>query len=229
MPFNHDIWDANQLKIKKAICVLFVLTLHLLALYFVGTHWQVKRTEPQMAGTMEVELLRGAGAAAKPDEKQGRSAPRVPVKQRELPAGTGRAGSGDRPATGEPGVSPVHPRVETREDDGGDRDSNANAASLIDNALRSAGKVDKEIRQQLPRRFPDDSKDGRPSALERAVEAAGKIRTTTTEEITSADGTRMTKVTGPSGTYCVIRNSIGATAGIDTIQRGVPQRTVNCP
>ncbi|WP_211453258.1 hypothetical protein [Collimonas antrihumi] len=51
---------------------------------------------------------------------------------------------------------------------------------------------------------------------------------TTMEEITRPDGQRVTKVTGPNGTYCVTQISVGNTKGEDIMQKGAVSRTTSC-
>lgn len=39
---------------------------------------------------------------------------------------------------------------------------------------------------------------------------------------------RVTKLAGPGGTYCVIEDTVGATGDIDHMQQGVQRRTTSC-
>jgi hypothetical protein len=51
---------------------------------------------------------------------------------------------------------------------------------------------------------------------------------TTMEDITLPNGQRVTKVTGPNGTYCVTQISVGNTKGEDIMQKGAISRTTSC-
>lgn len=103
------------------------------------------------------------------------------------------------------------------------------ADRMVSNALRNVGKIDRDLRQQLPRRPDDTASSDYRSALEKAIAAAGKKTSFTTEELRLSDGSRITKVSGPGGTYCVVVPSLGSTGGVDVIQHGVQRKVVTCP
>jgi hypothetical protein len=99
---------------------------------------------------------------------------------------------------------------------------------LLSNAKRDIGKIDRDLRKTFPKLL-EAAPDSAQSRLEKGIAAAAKPNTTSMEEITFPDGRRMTKVTGPDGTYCVRKEGAGATDGLDTMQNGVRAKTTNCP
>lgn len=98
---------------------------------------------------------------------------------------------------------------------------------IIQNAKRDIGKIDKELRRSFPSsmQLPPTSTQSR---LEKGIAAAGKPVSQALAERTLSDGRRVTKVAGPNGIYCVTHDSVGATGGIDFIQRGMSARVTNC-
>lgn len=68
----------------------------------------------------------------------------------------------------------------------------------------------------------------RQDRLAQGIAAAFKPRTTTFEELRAADGSPITKVSGPAGTYCIMRDTNLGT-GHDTIRDGVRDKVVKCP
>lgn len=98
---------------------------------------------------------------------------------------------------------------------------------IIQNAKRDIGKIDKELRRSFPSstQMPPASTQSR---LEKGIAAAGKPAAQTLAERTLSDGRRVTKVSGPNGIYCVTNDSVGATGGIDVMQRGMSTKVTNC-
>jgi hypothetical protein len=85
------------------------------------------------------------------------------------------------------------------------------ALDLSEAARRSAGAIDREMRQSGAARSGGNAQLGRSStALERGIAAAGLPRGTVMQEVAAADGRIMTKVITPSGTYCVWGRRPGA-------------------
>ena len=99
---------------------------------------------------------------------------------------------------------------------------------LLSNAKRDIGKIDRDLRKAFPKLL-EAAPDSAQARLEKGIAAAAKPTSTSMEDFTSPDGRRMTKVTGPDGTYCVRKEGAGATDGLDTIQNGVRAKTTNCP
>ncbi|WEF32647.1 hypothetical protein [Pseudoduganella chitinolytica] len=66
-------------------------------------------------------------------------------------------------------------------------------------------------------------------SLGNAIAAAARPRTTTIEELQTADGRPLSKVSGPAGTYCVTRDGFGPSAGRDPFRDGPRDRVVRCP
>lgn len=95
---------------------------------------------------------------------------------------------------------------------------------LILDAKRSVGKIDQELRRE----FPSATQAPSPSKLERGIAAAARADRPSLAEKTLPDGRRITKVSGPGGTYCVIEGNVGTPGGVDQMQRGVQQRTTSC-
>lgn len=66
-------------------------------------------------------------------------------------------------------------------------------------------------------------------SLGNAIAAAARPRTTTIEELQTADGRPLSKISGPGGTYCVTREGFGPGAGRDPFRDGARDRVVRCP
>lgn len=95
---------------------------------------------------------------------------------------------------------------------------------LLDRAKASA----RRLASELPA-----NKASAPLTLEQslgnAIAAAARPRTTTIEELQTADGRPLSKVSGPAGTYCVMRDGFGPSAGRDPFRDGPRDRVVRCP
>jgi hypothetical protein len=63
----------------------------------------------------------------------------------------------------------------------------------------------------------------------RAIAAAFIPRSTTIEEVVMADGRRMSKVSGPRGTYCVVMESSNSAARDPFKYGGSQMKTMSCP
>jgi len=112
------------------------------------------------------------------------------------------------------------------------------AEDMIDAAKRNVGQIDRDLRKDSPPAGEPapatTAAPNRQEILEKAL--AGQVvpketprpGETTMEDITRPDGQRVTKVTGPNGTYCVTQISVGNTKGEDIIQRGAVSRTTTC-
>jgi len=90
---------------------------------------------------------------------------------------------------------------------------------------RDISKVIKQVEREMPNRILSDIKPEKNSMVQFGINvaAAARPRGTSFQNITMADGTPMTKVTTPTGTYCVL----GAKPGGDfTKMPGI--RTVSC-
>ncbi|GAC1326534.1 MAG: hypothetical protein NVS3B11_21370 [Collimonas sp.] len=115
------------------------------------------------------------------------------------------------------------------------------AEDMVDVAKRNVGKIDRELRKDSPPASEPASPAGtavaaptRQQILEKALagpvaqKETPKPGETTMEDITRPDGQRVTKVTGPNGTYCVTQISVGNTKGEDIMQKGAVSRTTSC-
>ncbi|WP_394782258.1 hypothetical protein [Undibacterium sp.] len=100
-------------------------------------------------------------------------------------------------------------------------------SDLTANAMRSVGKLDKELRKEFPS-IAHAQPESMQSKLAKGIAAAGVSQERTTQEKISPDGRRVTKVSGPGYSYCVMTDNVGHDAGFDQMQRGVQSRTVNC-
>ena len=98
------------------------------------------------------------------------------------------------------------------------------ANSLILNALRSVGKIDRELRHAHPK-LPDMTPDTQQSRLEKGIGAAAKTGSMV-ETITLSDGRKMTKVTGPHGSYCAM---VDPSNKNDHLAGGVRTQVTTCP
>jgi len=107
------------------------------------------------------------------------------------------------------------------------------AEGMVDAAKRDIGKIDRELRKDAP---PKDAKAAEPTMQQKlemglapaAPPPPSSPKETTMEDITLPNGQRVTKVTGPNGTYCVTQISVGNTKGEDIMQKGAISRTTSC-
>jgi hypothetical protein len=114
--------------------------------------------------------------------------------------------------------------------------SRPSAEDMVEAARHDIGKIDHELRKDSPPSKEPATAAAKPSmqqTLEKALATpvephAAKPGETTMEEITRPDGQRVTKVTGPNGTYCVTQISVGNTKGEDIMQKGAVSRTTSC-
>ncbi|MFZ6638819.1 hypothetical protein ACO0LL_03710 [Undibacterium sp. TC4M20W] len=90
---------------------------------------------------------------------------------------------------------------------------------------RDISKVIKQVEREMPNRILTDIKPEKSSMVQFGINvaAAARPRGTSYQNIIMSDGTAMTKVTTPGGTYCVI----GAKPGAD-FTRAPGIRTVSC-
>ncbi len=102
------------------------------------------------------------------------------------------------------------------------------ADAMIEAAKRDIGRIDRDLRQAFPTRprFQPTESASPSSRLEKGIAAAGLPRGTTTQEMTTTDGRRITKVMTPSSTYCALGRKPGA--GIDENERAAFV-TTTCP
>ncbi|MBA5688594.1 hypothetical protein [Rugamonas apoptosis] len=104
---------------------------------------------------------------------------------------------------------------------GAERDGRS---GLRDRALSQA----REIAHEMAPRGEIAPALSRQERLAQGIAAAFKTRTTTFEELRAADGSPITKVSGPAGTYCIMRDT-NLGAGHDTIRNGARDKFVKCP
>ena len=96
---------------------------------------------------------------------------------------------------------------------------------LFSAARRSAGKIDRELRQASPR-LPGTATESSDSRLARGIAAAGKSSHGMQEVQRFADGRTVTRVGSGADAYCVLN---GALPGLDAMQEGRQSRVVSCP
>ncbi|MBC7500107.1 MAG: hypothetical protein H7315_06380 [Herminiimonas sp.] len=99
------------------------------------------------------------------------------------------------------------------------------ADSMILNALRNIGKIDRELRHAHPK-LPDAIPDTQQSRLEKGIGAAAKAGSIKIETITFSDGRKMTKVTGPNGSYCAMVDTSNRN---ENLASGVRAQVTTCP
>lgn len=99
-----------------------------------------------------------------------------------------------------------------------------NIAGLRDRVLSQA----RQMAHEMAPRGEIAPALSRQERLAHGIAAAFKTRTTTFEELRAADGSPITKVSGPAGTYCIMRDT-NLGAGHDTIRDGARDKSVRCP
>jgi hypothetical protein len=98
-------------------------------------------------------------------------------------------------------------------------------SSMLERAREQAREIGRE---PLPK-SQNEIKFSRQELLARAIGAAFKQRNTTIEEIHSPDGIVISKVRGPLGTYCIMRESNGPGGGRDPFRSSPRDKMVTCP
>ncbi len=100
--------------------------------------------------------------------------------------------------------------------------------SLMLDARRAVGGIDRELRRAFPTQDqPQRAPDSVQRRLEKGIAAAAGPAPGMVER-TLADGRRVTRVSGPTGVYCVTQDAVGANNGIDHIQGGMQNRVTDC-
>lgn len=100
---------------------------------------------------------------------------------------------------------------------------------LPGNTRRELARIASEMRKES--RFPADfNVHAKPDKLAQGIADAyrgdGPVTIT---DIKLPDGRVMTKVSGPRGSMCIYKDSVGHTGGRDQMQSGVPTKTTTCP
>lgn len=104
--------------------------------------------------------------------------------------------------------------------------------SLAANAKRDIGKIDRDLRKEstIPQIGPvAASKSPMEQAFDRAALSQPGDGMVSKEETVLPNGTRVARVKGPLGTYCVRTESVGSSNGTDFFQRGPRTKVSNCP
>ena len=102
------------------------------------------------------------------------------------------------------------------------------ADEMVMRARRQAGQIDRDLR----RSFPHASSSAIPaqaSGLEKGIAAAAVSRDTTMQTMTLHDGRTITRVTGPSGSYCIVSDAAAGGNGSDPLQAGRLSKVTTCP
>lgn len=102
------------------------------------------------------------------------------------------------------------------------------ADSLAERAKKSVGAIDRDLRAKSLN-MSDRKPMAEQTALASNIASAFKRQATTVEEVLMADGSRMSKVHTPSGTYCAYKESNAVTGGRDPFKDGVRTKVTSCP
>lgn len=102
-------------------------------------------------------------------------------------------------------------------------------STILGSALREVAKIDRDLRREFPS-FPISTPVSIRSKLEGQFALADRHlgEPTRTEQRRLSDGRRITKVTTPSGSYCITQKGAGASDGVDQLQDGSQQRQTSC-
>jgi hypothetical protein len=123
----------------------------------------------------------------------------------------------------QPSVSPVQQREPVMSA------ARLGISEMLENAIQDAGKIDRALRKEFPQ-AANQIVSTPQTRLKRGIAAAFRPQgPVTLTELTLPDGSPITKVTGPNGSYCYKRESVGLTHGIDQIQNGVKTKQAACP
>lgn len=100
--------------------------------------------------------------------------------------------------------------------------------SLAERAKKSVGAIDRDLRAKSLN-MTDRKPMAEQTALASNIASAFKRQATTVEEVLMADGSRMSKVHTPGGTYCAYKESNAVTGGRDPFKDGVRTKVTSCP
>lgn len=156
-----------------------------------------------------------------------RPEPPAAIDRHDQSAPASRAEKAQRPLRTMPVLPDADMRVAEPHDPSAAAPSLPSAGEMIRNATRDIGRLDKEMRKSYPS-LPQSPPKTVQSQLEKGIAAAGRPTTQTMEAKTLADGRRITKVSGPGGTYCVTHDSVANSGGIDQMQNGIQGKVTNC-
>ena len=205
---------AARESVTRRLALPVIVILHVLMVYFWFGAKHRAATEGLAAAPLVVRFLSAATQAATvPAEQAVRPLPLAhPVAPQAI---TVPAVAFPTPAAAQAAVPAPSP------------DTANSAVDITTSAIRSIGKIDRELRKEFPR--PEEPRpDSMQARLAKGIAAAGIAQGTSMQEKVLSDGRRVTKVSGPGYSYCVTSDSVGHDSGFDQMQRGVKSKTTNC-
>lgn len=216
---------------SRGIGLLVVAALHLLTIYLV--------TRPR-SQTAQVLAARSTNIVflAPPAPRRAAAPPPVPtsasVRERRtvaLPSSPEPTQRLPQPITLPPPAAeapPVANAPAADEPDWTQPAAKPGADSLAERAKKSIGAIDRDLRAKSLN-ITDRKPMAEQTALASNIASAFKRQATTVEEVLMADGSRMSKVHTPSGTYCAYKESNAVTGGRDPFKDGVRTKVTSCP
>lgn len=214
---------------SRGIGLLVVAALHLLTIYLV-TRPRTQSTQVLAARSTNIVFLappapRRAAApvptSASARERRIVALPSAPEPARRLP----------QPITMVAPVAEAPPVANApagAEPDWTQPAAKPGADSLAERAKKSVGAIDRDLRAKSLN-MTDRKPMAEQTALASNIASAFKRQGTTVEEVLMADGSRMSKVHTPSGTYCAYKESNAVTGGRDPFKDGVRTKVTSCP
>lgn len=220
---------------SRGIGLLVVAALHLLTIYLV-TRPRTQSTQVRAARSTNIVFL------APPAPRRAAAPPPVPVP---VPVPTSASARERRAVALSPAREPAQrqpqpitlpapvaeaPAVANTpaEPDWTQPVARPGTDSLAERAKKSVGAIDRDLRAKSLN-MTDRKPMAEQTALASNIASAFKRQATTVEEILMADGSRMSKVHTPSGTYCAYKESNAVTGGRDPFKDGVRTKVTSCP
>ena len=210
------------------VCIVAVL--HLLAYFLISEIKTDFADADQQVNTLSVTIL--PDPASKPvKEYDLRSQPSKSTQ----PAGKGapsfRLDSKPKEADSKAPMTARAAQGLSKDEDQIDNAERAlpDAGSLTSRALESAGKIDRELRQGVPHSATRERENMTESAWQKAFQKSGWHSSTSFEEYQSADGRKWTRVTGPSGVYCVSHRQPDSPDMPGDLPNSSNSRVTTCP
>ncbi|NMM27784.1 MAG: hypothetical protein HHJ12_10990 [Glaciimonas sp.] len=219
--YNRGTKGIGRFALPLTIC------LHIFVIYFLPTvthNSTLLKSAPDALTVLLIPLQKNKNASVK---IQALEMPQTSQLQAVKNQSTATSGAPTRSITVVP-ENTVAPVAEKRDSSSATETEAIHVDSMILNAKRDIGKIDRDLRKAFPS-LSEPTPNTAQSKFEKALAAAAKPRSTMTETYTLADGRKMTKILGPGGTYCTFSESAGAADGIDHIQNGMKARVTNCP
>lgn len=210
----------------RFIALPVTICLHLLAIYFLLTITRNPAPPPNVPDKLTVRLIPLQSNERASKKKETVEMPPVSISEIAKKRTTTESTTPSQtmpPTSTENTILPLV--IPKQEAPAAIPDAIPGADRMILNAKRDIGKIDREIRNAFPQ-LPAPTFNTDQSKLGKAIAAAAKSRSMAMETFTLSDGRKMTKVTGPGGSYCAMADPADRNT---SLQSEVRMQVTTCP